>query len=61
MHGIGVDADSGAMAYNQINSDRRYMALHRRTAQWPWRSAASYGAAILAVSWPIHLKYSRDL
>jgi hypothetical protein len=46
----------GAMAYNQINSGQKVHGIASAHSGVAVATAASYGAAILAVSWPIHLK-----
>lgn len=45
----------GAMAYNQINSGQKVHGIASAHGAVAAVTAASYGAAILAVSWPIHL------
>jgi hypothetical protein len=47
----------GAMAYNQISSGQKVHGIASAHAGVAAATAASYGAAILAVSWPIHLKF----
>ena len=47
----------GAMAYKQEQPARRSTASPRATAQWPYTTVIAYGASIIAVSWPIHLKF----
>jgi hypothetical protein len=47
----------GAMAYNQINSGQKVHGIASAHGGVAVATAASYGAAILAVSWPIHLKF----
>ncbi len=47
----------GAMAYNQIASGQKVHGIASAHAGVAAATAASYGAAILAVSWPIHLKF----
>lgn len=47
----------GAMAYNQINSGQKVHGIASAHSGVAVATAASYGAAILAVSWPIHLKF----
>lgn len=47
----------GAMAYNQINSGQKVHGIASAHGGVAAATAASYGAAILAVSWPIHLKF----
>jgi hypothetical protein len=46
----------GAMAFNQINSGQKVHGIASAHGAVAAVTAASYGAAILAVSWPIHLK-----
>jgi len=47
----------GAMAYNQINSGQKVHGIASAHGAVAVATAASYGAAIIAVSWPIHLKF----
>jgi hypothetical protein len=47
----------GAMAYNQISSGQKVHGIASAHGAVAAATAASYGAAILAVSWPIHLKF----
>jgi hypothetical protein len=47
----------GAMAYNQINSGQKVHGIASAHSGVAVATAASYGAAIIAVSWPIHLKF----
>lgn len=47
----------GAMAFNQINSGQKVHGIASAHGAVAVVTAASYGAAILAVSWPIHLKF----
>jgi hypothetical protein len=47
----------GAMAYNQINSGQKVHGIASAHGAVAVVTAASYGAAIIAVSWPIHLKF----
>ena len=47
----------GAMAYNQINSGQKVHGIASAHGAVAIVTAASYGAAIVAVSWPIHLKF----
>jgi hypothetical protein len=46
----------GAMAFNQINSGQKVHGIASAHGAVAAVTAASYGAAIIAVSWPIHLK-----
>ena len=45
----------GAMAFNQINSGQKVHGIASAHGGVAAATAISYGAAILAVSWPIHL------
>jgi hypothetical protein len=45
----------GAMAFNQINSGQKVHGIASAHGAVAATTAISYGAAILAVSWPIHL------
>jgi|SRR5208283_3094698 hypothetical protein len=47
----------GAMAYNQISSGQKVHGIASAHSGVAVATAASYGAAIIAVSWPIHLKF----
>jgi hypothetical protein len=47
----------GAMAFNQINSGQKVHGIASAHGAVAAVTAASYGAAILAVSWPIHFKF----
>jgi hypothetical protein len=47
----------GAMAYNQINSGQKVHGIASAHGGVATATAISYGAAIIAVSWPIHLKF----
>ena len=47
----------GAMAYNQIASGQKVHGIASAHGAVAAATAASYGAAIIAVSWPIHLKF----
>jgi hypothetical protein len=47
----------GAMAYNQVNSGQKVHGIASAHGAVAVATAASYGAAIIAVSWPIHLKF----
>jgi len=46
----------GAMAFNQINSGQKVHGIASAHSGVAVATAASYGAAILAVTWPIHIK-----
>jgi hypothetical protein len=46
----------GAMAFNQINSGQKVHGIASAHGAVAAATAISYGAAIIAVSWPIHLK-----
>jgi hypothetical protein len=45
----------GAMAYNQANNGEKVHGIASAHAAVAWTTVAAYGAAIVAVSWPIHL------
>jgi len=47
----------GAMAFNQINSGQKVHGIASAHGAVAAVTAASYGAAIVAVSWPIHIKF----
>jgi hypothetical protein len=47
----------GAMAYNQINSGQKVHGIASAHGAVASVTAVSYGAAILAVTWPLHFKY----
>jgi hypothetical protein len=47
----------GAMAFNQINSGQKVHGIASAHGAVAVVTAASYGAAIIAVSWPIHIKF----
>ncbi len=47
----------GAMAFNQINSGQKVHGIASAHGAVATVTAASYGLAIVAVSWPIHLKF----
>jgi hypothetical protein len=46
----------GAMAFNQANNGEKVHGIASAHAAVAWTTVASYSAAIVAVSWPIHLK-----
>ena len=46
----------GAMAFQQANNGERVHGIASAHAAVAWTTVASYSAAILAVSWPIHVK-----
>jgi hypothetical protein len=46
----------GAMAFNQANNGEKVHGIASAHAAVAWTTVASYTAAIIAVSWPIHLK-----
>jgi len=46
----------GAMAFNEINSGQKVHGIASAHGAVATATAISYGAAIIAVSWPIHLK-----
>lgn len=47
----------GAMAFNEINSGQKVHGIASAHGAVAAATAISYGAAIVAVSWPIHLKF----
>src|ERR1035438_3829246 len=47
----------GAMAFNQINSGQKVHGIASAHGAVAAATAISYGAAIVAVSWPIHFKF----
>jgi hypothetical protein len=47
----------GAMAFNQINSGQKVHGIASAHGAVATATAISYGAAIVAVSWPIHFKF----
>ena len=47
----------GVMAFKQLNSGERVHGIASAHAAVAWTTVAAYGASIVAVSWPIHLKY----
>lgn len=47
----------GAMAFNQANNGEKVHGIASAHAAVAWTTVASYSAAIIAVSWPIHLKF----
>lgn len=46
----------GAMAFNEANNGEKVHGIASAHAAVAWTTVASYTAAIVAVSWPIHLK-----
>lgn len=47
----------GAMAFNQANNGEKVHGIASAHAAVAWTTIASYSAAIIAVSWPIHLRH----
>jgi hypothetical protein len=47
----------GAMAFQQANNGEKVHGIASAHAAVAWTTVASYSAAIIAVSWPIHLKF----
>jgi hypothetical protein len=43
----------GAMAYDQANNGEKVHGIASAHAPVAWTTVAAYGAAIVAVSWPI--------
>jgi hypothetical protein len=46
----------GAMAFNEANNGEKVHGIASAHAAVAWTTVASYSAAIIAVSWPLHLK-----
>jgi hypothetical protein len=59
VHGPGMILTPilGAMAYNQENNGEKVHGLAAAHGPVAVTTAIAYGAAIVAVSWPIHLKF----
>ncbi len=59
IHGPGMILTPvlGIMAYKQENAGEKVHGIASAHGTVAYVTAASYGAAILAVSWPIHLKF----
>ncbi|MGA7859729.1 MAG: carboxypeptidase-like regulatory domain-containing protein [Terracidiphilus sp.] len=59
IHGPGMILTPvlGIMAYKQENAGEKVHGIASAHGAVAYVTAASYGAAILAVSWPIHLKF----
>jgi hypothetical protein len=47
----------GAMAFSQASNGEKVHGIASAHAAVAWTTVASYSAAIVAVSWPIHLKF----
>jgi hypothetical protein len=47
----------GAMAFNQAANGEKVHGIASAHSAVAWTTVASYSAAIVAVSWPIHLKF----
>lgn len=47
----------GAVALNQENNGQRVHGIASAHSYVAWTTVAAYGASIVAVSWPIHLKF----
>ena len=45
----------GAMAFDQANNNEKVHGIASAHAAVAWTTVAAYGAAIVAVSWPIHI------
>jgi hypothetical protein len=45
----------GAMAYDQANNGEKVHGIASAHAAVAWTTVAAYGAAIVAVTWPIHI------
>ena len=46
----------GAVAFNQLNNGKKVHGIASAHAAVAWTTVLSYSAAMVAVSWPIHLK-----
>ncbi len=59
VHGPGMIATPilGIMAYNQENSGQKVHGIASAHGAVAYVTAIAYGASIVAVSWPIHLKF----
>jgi hypothetical protein len=57
VHGPGMILTPilGAMAYDQANNGEKVHGIASAHAAVAWTTVAAYGAAIVAVSWPIHV------
>jgi hypothetical protein len=57
VHGPGMILTPilGAMAYDQANNGEKVHGIASAHAAVAWTTVAAYGAAIIAVSWPIHI------
>ena len=44
----------GAMAYDQASNNEKVHGIASAHAAVAWTTVAAYGAAIVAVTWPIH-------
>ena len=49
----------GIMAYRQENAGEKVHGIASAHGTVAYVTAAAYGASILSVSWPIHLKFWR--
>lgn len=47
----------GAMAFNQANNGEKVHGIASAHTAVAWTTVASYTAAIVAVSWPLHIKF----
>jgi len=59
VHGPGMIATGvlGYMAFKQENSGEKVHGIASEHGTVAWITAGAYGASIIAVSWPIHLKF----
>jgi hypothetical protein len=59
IHGPGMILTPilGAMAFNQANNGEKVHGIASAHAAVAWTTVAAYSTAIVAVSWPIHLKF----
>ena len=47
----------GAMAFNDIASGHKVTGIEQYHSAVAWTTVAAYGASIIAVTWPIHIKF----
>ena len=59
VHGPGMILTPilGVLAYNQENSGEKAHGFAAQHGTVAWITTAAYGASIIAVSWPIHVKF----
>lgn len=47
----------GTMAFNDISSGHKPTGIAQYHSAVAWTTVAAYGASIVAVTWPIHIKF----